>query len=514
MATAQNDNFDIRAPKQIDDRWGMFEAGVWRPFNDVAEAHAKITQRNVGLTCLVKKSGLNVEYWFKDNITALVEKNGGSAYTFSNGLRESGGVVKLGADLVSGTGLLTENTYLIRSNDIGITDSTLIFIADSACNIQVADGPQDNLCAIAFNKSSAVIQKKTTSGSQQLSFEGSSNRIVIDDTINSKGLEYENDYSVNWTDHSLVTKKWVTDNFSGGGGLLTFENGLREDGGVVKLGLDISTAGTTNNGLLTEDTYLILGDPTTPVVSQISISDAQVNMKSFSSINTGSGIVISNNDFDNAAPNFSIFSTVEGLPQSFNFLTGGIVVTEDRAQFGMSYSSPQYRTKGILNDLWIPDWGAVTNYVDTEIDFPVLSVNGNTGAVVLTSDDIASQVSGLGTTITTALTTLNTNKVNKSLSKTITVGTYTLAIEDEDRWLIFTNSGGCTVTVPNQVFADGKSIQGVQRGAGQLTFVAGSGFTLNISSLVNAKTATVNSVFGVQFETLSTGTLYGELELI
>lgn len=31
------------------------------------------------------------------------------------------------------------------------------------------------------------------------------------ETVNSKGLEYLGDYSSNWTDHSLVTKKWVMD---------------------------------------------------------------------------------------------------------------------------------------------------------------------------------------------------------------------------------------------------------------------------------------------------------------
>src|SRR5690606_14490157 len=40
------------------------------------------------------------------------------------------------------------------------------------------------------------------------------------------------------------------------GNNLTFENGLREDNGVVKLGLDLNTYGTTDDGILTEDLYL------------------------------------------------------------------------------------------------------------------------------------------------------------------------------------------------------------------------------------------------------------------
>jgi hypothetical protein len=40
----------------------------------------------------------------------------------------------------------------------------------------------------------------------------------VTDTVNTKGLEYAGDYSANFTDHSLITKKYFDDNVGGGGG--------------------------------------------------------------------------------------------------------------------------------------------------------------------------------------------------------------------------------------------------------------------------------------------------------
>jgi len=48
-----------------------------------------------------------------------------------------------------------------------------------------------------------------------LRFHRGDGSVVFTDGINSKGIVYAGDYSANWTDHSLVTKKWVTDNFVG-----------------------------------------------------------------------------------------------------------------------------------------------------------------------------------------------------------------------------------------------------------------------------------------------------------
>lgn len=77
MAQQKNDNWDIRAPKPIDQRQGKLVGGVWVPFDSVAEAHTMTLYKYISLTLPVKISGQTVEYWYK-NATAsqsdLVEK--------------------------------------------------------------------------------------------------------------------------------------------------------------------------------------------------------------------------------------------------------------------------------------------------------------------------------------------------------------------------------------------------------------------------------------------------------
>ena len=85
--------------------------------------------------------------------------------------------------------------------------------------------------------------------------------MVVADAINNKGLEYSVDYSPSWTDHSLVTKKWVTDNFSSGGGAYTASNGITLTGPDFTLGGSL-TGGTVLFGAAThsfEMTYMEFG---------------------------------------------------------------------------------------------------------------------------------------------------------------------------------------------------------------------------------------------------------------
>jgi len=59
-----------------------------------------------------------------------------------------------------------------------------------------------------------------TAGGVQMNVQLSAAGMIVNDDINSKGLEYANNtYQANFTDNSLITKKWVDDQgFSTGGG--------------------------------------------------------------------------------------------------------------------------------------------------------------------------------------------------------------------------------------------------------------------------------------------------------
>lgn len=79
MAIVFNDNIQNRSPKDPIDQKGVFESGVWRPYNTIDEAinHPKLQYRNIGLTINILKDGVNTEYWWRDGITdeQLIEKN-------------------------------------------------------------------------------------------------------------------------------------------------------------------------------------------------------------------------------------------------------------------------------------------------------------------------------------------------------------------------------------------------------------------------------------------------------
>jgi hypothetical protein len=56
--------------------------------------------------------------------------------------------------------------------------------------------------------------------------------------------------------------------------------------------------------------------------------------------------------------------------------------------------------------------------------------------------------------------------------------TYTLAVTDADGVVTTTSTSAVTVTIADNVFAAGDRIAVVQKGAGQVTFAAGSGVTI------------------------------------
>jgi hypothetical protein len=89
----------------------------------------------------------------------------------------------------------------------------------------------------------------------------------FDDNVNSVGLKYRNDYSGNWTadpkyDNILVTKKWVSDNFSGGGGTQDFQSVVDEGnvvGGSIFVSGDGAGAGAFVNVDNETDNKLLIG---------------------------------------------------------------------------------------------------------------------------------------------------------------------------------------------------------------------------------------------------------------
>lgn len=93
------------------------------------------------------------------------------------------------------------------SKDISTSISASNSTNDSASIIveSTTDGDASVTIGISSPTERAYIGAEKTVGGYSL-------RVV--DEINQKGIENDDDYSSNWTDHSLVTKKWVQNNFS------------------------------------------------------------------------------------------------------------------------------------------------------------------------------------------------------------------------------------------------------------------------------------------------------------
>lgn len=98
------------------------------------------------------------------------------------------------------------------------------------------------------------------------------------------------------------------------------------------------------------------------------------------------------------------------------------------------------------------------------------------------------------------------------LVKTVSTATYAISDDDNGKLLIFTNGGGCTVTVPQGLSA-GVSCNLQQNAAAQVTITAGAGETLQASVTYTApyKTADQYSVVGLTVIDSTHAALYGEL---
>lgn len=89
MSIVFNDNIENRTPKALDDQTGVFEGGIWRPWNSILEAvesdKLNIAYRNIGLTICITVEGVTTEYWWRDGINddQLVRKESNSGQYFN-----------------------------------------------------------------------------------------------------------------------------------------------------------------------------------------------------------------------------------------------------------------------------------------------------------------------------------------------------------------------------------------------------------------------------------------------
>lgn len=126
------------------------------------------------------------------------------------------------------------------------------------------------------------------------------------------------------------------------------------------------------------------------------------------------------------------------------------------------------------------DAGAIgtTDIADSAITAAKIATGAVTSAKIQTSVSLTTPVIGVATG-----TSLNvTGALIAHIVPTPVIGNYTLALTDDGTIIEKNDSGATNVTIPPESsvnFANGTQIVVIQTGAGQTTFVAGSGVTLN-----------------------------------
>jgi len=139
----------------------------------------------------------------------------------------------------------------------------------------------------------------------------------------------------------------------------------------------------------------------------------------------------------------------------------------DDAAFGVTLTGSQTLTNKTITS---PVISTITNS-------GTLTLPTTTGTVALTSDITVTASS------TTTLTnkTLTDAKINLDINAQ-TGTTYTFVLTDNGKFVTASNASAITVTIPpasSVAYATGAQINIIQKGAGQVTFAAGSGVTIN-----------------------------------
>lgn len=169
MALQFSDNFQVNAPKDPNNKKGVWENGAWRAFTSVAEAQIKVEfgARYLGLTQLILTTGIPTEYWYKNGIqdSDLIIKSDGvtvpDATTTVKGKIMLSGDLGGNADSPTVPGLLTKAN---KTGEIGYIWNGIGLQPDANFNIS-GDAKANNLYATNLVDTSSLYITGTTTSS-------------------------------------------------------------------------------------------------------------------------------------------------------------------------------------------------------------------------------------------------------------------------------------------------------------------------------------------------------------
>lgn len=351
---------------------------AYRPFANVAEVLAYFdtqASRAGSPTVLIMQGGTPVEYWFRNGVadSDLVIKNqilGLSAVLTEDNSAGNNNITNLANPENAQDAATKSYVNSMAGANLSYNGSTDKIDLNG---IIVGQAPNANQVALisrqmsgAPNSGAITLNRTDSSGNTSLqSFEiDTQGGMIITDAQNLMGLVYTGDYAAKgvlndrWIPDWGAVKDYVEEH---AGGNYTFENGLRETDGVVKLGLDTSDP-DFEFGVLTEDTYIVKKSDS-GLIGHI-ISDNQLAL-SYQVSGALQAITLTNQHI-HLQKSMPAGGGTQGLffygPTS---TPGNFIVFEDLINNkGVQYAE-DYSTEGTLDDRWIPDYGAVKAYVNS-----------------------------------------------------------------------------------------------------------------------------------------------------
>jgi len=148
MALIVNDSIQNNSPKPVDNKYGVFSAGSFRPYNNVTEANSLIpaAYRSIGLTTLINTGSGNTEYWYQAGIADgnLVPKI--STTSVSVPITLTGGVIGIQIANTSQAGYLssadwnTFNSKISGATSVGAGTSIINTVGSGTISVKSITG--------------------------------------------------------------------------------------------------------------------------------------------------------------------------------------------------------------------------------------------------------------------------------------------------------------------------------------------------------------------------------------
>ena len=348
-----NENIKIAAPNPIDDRYlsTRTSGGSQLPYSGLSEVYSIIstTVRYTGLTVLIKTGSTSpVEYWFKDNITTLVEKKYDSILPQSEYVT---GGTNIG--YFSGkTGVQTLPIYNLPDAEYnGDYDSIYNYYYRDINGIITIGIPTDNILKRGYVKTSSTPSEiKSWIWNEYLGGPDLLGWILVDGNIADLLGTYQDGYTYYGATTSYSATTWTTGMWYNNGSDLLIATVI----GSLISGDTISIGGPVYNFMNNNKLHFRTIKSKTPNTIKITNDTAFV----YISGSTGTQLLTASNGLTKVGTNVELGGTITGTTTLTLTGSSSLIITDSRTipsgiqyddDYGSTFTDRSLIDKGYLD---------------------------------------------------------------------------------------------------------------------------------------------------------------------